>query len=72
MHLPTKESLSIEINTNKSITEDEYKKVTGIISELNPEPINLDWLVETTETWCKDRAIHNAISRWHSDYRWQR
>ena len=28
---------------------------------LNPEPINLDWLVETTETWCKDRAIHNAI-----------
>ena len=60
-NLPTKESLSIEINTNKSITEDEYKKVTGIISELNPEPINLDWLIETTETWCKDRAIHNAI-----------
>ena len=59
--LPTKESLSIEINTNKIITEDEYKKLTGIISELTPEPINLDWLVETTETWCKDRAIHNAI-----------
>ena len=59
--LPTKESLSIEINTNKGITEDEYKKLTGIISELTPEPINLDWLVETTETWCKDRAIHNAI-----------
>ena len=60
-NLPTKESLSIEINTNKGITEDEYKKLTGIIAELNPEPINLDWLVETTETWCKDRAIHNAI-----------
>ena len=60
-NLPTKESLSIEINTNKGITEDEYKKLTGIIAELNPEPINLDWLIETTETWCKDRAIHNAI-----------
>ena len=60
-NLPTKESLSIEINTNKGITEDEYKKLTGIIAELNPEPINLDWLVETTETWCKERAIHNAI-----------
>ena len=60
-NLPTKESLSIEINTNKGITEDEYKKLTGIIAELTPEPINLDWLVETTETWCKDRAIHNAI-----------
>ena len=60
-NLPTKESLSIEINTNKTINEDEYKKITDILSTLNPEPINLDWLVETTETFCKDRAIHNAI-----------
>ena len=60
-NLPTKESLSIEMNTNKGVSEDEYKKMNEIISSLNPEPINLDWLVETTEVWCKDRAIHNAI-----------
>ena len=60
-NLPTKESLSIEINTNKTINEDEYTKITEILSTLNPEPINLEWLVETTETFCKDRAIHNAI-----------
>ena len=60
-NLPTKESLSIEMNSNKSVNEDEYKKMNEIISSLNPEPINLDWLVETTEVWCKDRAIHNAI-----------
>ena len=60
-NLPTKESLSIEINTNKTINEDEYTKITDILSTLNPEPINLEWLVETTETFCKDRAIHNAI-----------
>ena len=60
-NLPTKESLSIEMNTNKGVSEEEYKKMNEIISSLNPEPINLDWLVETTEVWCKDRAIHNAI-----------
>jgi len=59
--LPTKEALSIEINDSKSITEDEYSKITDIISTLNPEKINLEWLVETTEKFCKDRAIHNAI-----------
>ncbi len=59
--LPTKEALSIEINDSKTITEDEYKKITDIISTLNPEKINLEWLVETTEKFCKDRAIHNAI-----------
>ncbi len=60
-NLPTKESLSIEINTNKTINEDEYKKITDILSTLTPEPVNLDWLVETTEKFCKDRSIHNAI-----------
>ena len=59
--LPTKEALSIEINDSKDINEDEYKKITDIISTLNPEKINLEWLVETTEKFCKDRAIHNAI-----------
>ena len=60
-NLPTKESLSIEINGNKSINEDEYKQVTDILSTLNPEPVNLEWLVETTEKFCKDRSIHNAV-----------
>ena len=59
--LPTKEALSIEINDSKDINEDEYKKITDIIATLNPEKINLEWLVETTEKFCKDRAIHNAI-----------
>ena len=60
-NLPTKESLSIEINSNKNVNEDEYKKITDILSTLNKEPIDENWLVETTEKFCKDRAIHNAI-----------
>ena len=59
--LPSKEALSIEMNGSKGITEDEYKKVTDIISTLNNEPVNMDWLKDTTEKFCKDRAIHNAI-----------
>jgi len=59
--LPSKEALSIEINGNKSINEDEYKKITDIIATLNKEEIDQKWLVDTTEKFCKDRAIHNAI-----------
>ena len=59
--LPSKEALSIEMNGSTSINEDEYKKVTDIISTLNKEPVNMDWLKDTTEKFCKDRAIHNAI-----------
>ena len=60
-NLPTKESLSIEINSNKSVNDDEYKKITDIISTLDPVKADLNWLVDTTEKFCKDRAIHNAI-----------
>ena len=59
--LPSKEALSIEMNGSKNVNEDEYKKVTDIISTLNKEPVNIDWLRDTTEKFCKDRAIHNAI-----------
>ena len=59
--LPSKEALSIEMNGSKSVTEDEYKKITDIISTLNNEPVNIDWLKDSTEKFCKDRAIHNAI-----------
>ena len=59
--LPSKEALSIEMNGSTGINEDEYKKVTDIISTLNKEPVNMDWLRDTTEKFCNDRAIHNAI-----------
>jgi len=28
---------------------------------LNKEEIDLDWLTNTTEKFCKDRAVHNAV-----------
>ena len=60
-NLPTKEALSIELSNRKDVNETEYKTITDILGTLNKEPIDQKWLVETTEKFCKDRAIHNAI-----------
>jgi len=60
-NLPTKEALSIELNNRKDVNESEYKTITDILGTLNKEQIDQKWLVETTEKFCKDRAIHNAI-----------
>ena len=60
-NLPTKEALSIELNNRKDINDTEYTKITDILSILNKEQVDQKWLVETTEKFCKDRAIHNAI-----------
>ena len=58
---PTKETLQIDIGKRKDLNEKEYQSIVDLISTLNKEEIDLDWLVNTTEKFCKDRAVHNAV-----------
>ena len=60
--LPTKSSLEIEIDTRRDLNENDIRHVLGVVKELeNDKDINFDWLVETTEKFCKDKAVYNAI-----------
>ena len=58
---PTQVSLEIEVGERKDLTETEHQKIVDIIKTLNPEEVDMDWLVDTTEKFCKDKAIYNAI-----------
>ena len=62
-NLPTKEALYIILDKNKSITQEETKKVNEIIESIseNKESCDVDWLLSETETFCKDKAVYNAI-----------
>ena len=60
-NLPTKESILIELSNRKDINEDENRLVQELISLLNPEDVEQQWLLDTTEKFCKDRAVHNAV-----------
>ena len=59
--IPTQTSLEIEVQGRKDLNEDEYKKVVAVIQTLSSTDVDFDWLVDTTEKFCKDRAIYNAI-----------
>ena len=62
-NLPTKEALTIELD-NTSLKEEEFEDVTGLLGylegEKNEKP-DLAWLLETTEKFCQDKAIYNAV-----------
>ena len=61
--LPTGEALSIEMEA-QDISDGQYSEAVSIIKEVAiPQDINLEWLVENTERWCQDRAIHLAIMK---------
>lgn len=63
-NLPTPDALTIEIDSLASLTESEVKTITENIEELRKDEIetNIDWLVDSTEKFCQEKAIYHAIS----------
>ena len=57
----TKEVLCIEIEKRNDINEQEFKKIAQVVSCLEDVATELNWLVDTTEKWCRDRAIYLAL-----------
>ena len=58
---PTVEALSIELDKRKDLAEDEFKSVVNIVETLSNAEVDMQWLVDTTEKFCKDKAVYNAI-----------
>jgi replicative DNA helicase len=60
--LPTVEAFKIEIDQSDKFNNEQYQLAVEIIPNIfGKEDINQQWLNDTTEKWCQDRAIHNAI-----------
>ena len=57
---PTVDILSIEVQ-EVALNEEQYQASIKYLSDLVSTPTDLDWLVDQTEQWCKDKAIYNAI-----------
>jgi len=57
----TLEALNIEVENRTDLTAEEVKNINDISKELNDSPIDHQWLLDTTEKWCRDRAIYLAL-----------
>ena len=59
--LPTKEAIEIEVENRNDLNEQSYKNCVELISDFSYDPVEFNWLCDTTEKWCKDRAIYLAL-----------
>ena len=57
----TIEALNIETENRTDLTESEIAEVRDINNSLNNSPVENQWLIDTTEKWCRDRAIYLAL-----------
>ena len=60
-NLPTKETILVELNQRKDINEDEITEVKKLVHGIEKKEVETQWLYDTTEKFCKDRAVHNAV-----------
>lgn len=60
--LPTKEALSIELDSVNNLSDKEFGDCVDYISTLDIEQAeDQDWLINTTEKFCQEKAVYNAI-----------
>ena len=60
-NLPTKDAMLIELGQRKDINEEELNHLKDYVNQIENIDSDEQWLVETTEKFCKDRAVHNAV-----------
>jgi replicative DNA helicase len=57
----SKEILCIETEKRQDINDSSFQEITQLITSLDESPTEFQWLVDTTERWCRDRAIYIAL-----------
>ena len=57
----TIEALNIEVENRTDLTDTELNEIREINRSLDDSPVDYQWLTDTTEKWCRDRAIYLAL-----------
>ena len=57
----TIEALNIEVENRTDLTDTELNEIREINRSLDDSPVDFHWLTDTTEKWCRDRAIYLAL-----------
>ena len=60
---PSRQSLLVQFEQLEGISEDEFREIGQALDVLceQTEVGNVDFLVDTTENWCKERAVYLAL-----------
>ena len=59
--IPTKEVLNIGLQQRTDLNDDTFKTATNLVENLNDEWVDTEWLLDSTEKWCQERAVYNAL-----------
>ena len=59
--MPSLNALSIECQERVDLTDEQFKTILEILNVLSDDTSDYDWIVDTTEKWCQERAIYLSL-----------
>ena len=59
--LPSLNAVAIECQERTDLNEDQFKECIEVLNVLSDDSADYDWLVDTTEKWCQERAIYLSL-----------
>ena len=59
--IPTKEALVIEVGQVGGISDDQHQEIVKAIGNIDTDKSEFEWILDTTEKWCKERALYLAL-----------
>jgi len=60
-NVPTKEVMYIELKNKDGLAETIFKDSKRTIEDLSVDNTEIEWLLNTTEKFCQEKAVYNAI-----------
>jgi len=61
---PSRAALLVDLSNRSNLSSDEFTACETLIAEITApqsDENNIEWLIDTTEKFCQDKAIYNAI-----------
>ena len=60
--LPTIDAFKVQLDETDSLSDEQFRHAQEVLPELfKGDESDLTWLLDTTEQWCQDRALFNAV-----------
>jgi archaellum biogenesis ATPase FlaH len=62
--LPTLEAFRIDLEQDEKMSDDMFTEISAMLPEIfSPVDVDEDFLLEKTEKWCQERALHIGIMK---------
>jgi len=58
---PSIDALGIQLENRENLNETQYVAVTSTLAELGGDSHEYDWLLDSTDKFCRDKAVYNGV-----------